>query len=625
MRFLLTIFAMGVFTQAFTQVFKEKVVKTEIREVTVFLNRAQVFETGDLVLPKGKTSLVIKNLSPYIDDKSIQVKAEGDFTILSVAHKFNYLNELKKDEKIDSLSRLVDAITLSISRLNARLSALKERENLLNENRKLGGQTSGATILQLKQAMDFFESEVSKIREEEIQTNNTIAVQMLQRAKYEQQKNELDMVSPSASSEIEVRVSSENQLTTKLRISYLVANAGWFPKYDIRVANVKSPLQLTYKAEVFQNTGVDWKNVKLKFSNGDPNQSGAVPELQAWNLTYARNTIFENSFYGARSPSVVGQVSGIVFSSEDGSPLPGVNVVVKGSTIGTVTSADGSYALTLPTNASSLVFSFVGFATHEVAVTGSRVDVKMQADVMSLSETVVTGYGLSKKLEGSIAGVQIRGAASVKPVPTSFVENQTTVEFEVNLPYSIYSDGEKLQVDLKEFNIDASYQYFAIPKLDKDAFLVARVTKWDQYNLLEGEANLYFENAFVGRSILEANALRDTLNISLGKDKSIVISREKNEQFSKTRMIGSNVEETRNIKILVRNKKSQPITLTLLDQIPVSVVSDISVTALELTKGILDAKSGSIAWELKIDQQQQKEINLQYEVRYPKRERVVLE
>ena len=532
---------------------------------------------------------------------------------------------MKKDEKIDSLSRLVDAITLSISRLNARLSALKERENLLNENRKLGGQTSGATILQLKQAMDFFESEVSKIREEEIQTNNTIAVQMLQRAKYEQQKNELDMVSPSASSEIEVRVSSENQLTTKLRISYLVANAGWFPKYDIRVANVKSPLQLTYKAEVFQNTGVDWKNVKLKFSNGDPNQSGAVPELQAWNLTYARNTIFENSFYGARSPSVVGQVSGIVFSSEDGKPLSGVNVVVKGSTIGTVTSADGSYALTLPTNASSLVFSFVGFATHEVAVTGSRVDVKMQADVMSLSETVVTGYGLSKKLEGRIAGVQIRGAASVKPVPTSFVENQTTVEFEVNLPYSIYSDGEKLQVDLKEFNIDASYQYFAIPKLDKDAFLVARVTNWDQYNLLEGEANLYFENAFVGRSILEANALRDTLNISLGKDKSIVISREKNEQFSKARMIGSNVEETRNIKILVRNKKSQPITLTLLDQIPVSVVSDISVTALELTKGILDAKSGSIAWELKIDQQQQKEINLQYEVRYPKRERVVLE
>jgi hypothetical protein len=139
------------------------------------------------------------------------------------------------------------------------------------------------------------------------------------------------------------------------------------------------------------------------------------------------------------------------------------------------------------------------------------------------------------------------------------------------------------------------------------------------------EANLYFENAYVGRSILDAKSLQDTLTISLGRDKNIVIGREKNEQFSKKRAIGSNVVETCSYKVIARNKKSQPIKVTVFDQIPVSVISDIIVNPLELTKGQLDAKTGKVMWELNIDGQEQKEIILQYEVKYPKREKVTLE
>jgi len=212
-----------------------------------------------------------------------------------------------------------------------------------------------------------------------------------------------------------------------------------------------------------------------------------------------------------------------------------------------------------------------------------------------------------------------------KTITTRVIENQTTVEIEVAIPYSIKSNGDKLQVELKKHEIEALYEYYAIPKLDKDAFLIARVINWDQYNLLEGEANLYFEDAFVGRSILDAKSLQDTLNISLGRDRNIVINRVKNEQFSKRRTIGSNTTETRGFKISVRNKKSQAIKLTLFDQIPVSVISDINVNPIELTKGQLNDKTGKVIWELNIDPQQQKEINLQYEVKYPKREKVILE
>jgi uncharacterized protein (TIGR02231 family) len=337
MRLTFTILLLFVITQVFSQTFKEKELKTEINEVTVFLNGAQIFESGNTTIPTGKTLLKIKNLSPYLDEKSIQVKADGDFTILSVNHKFNYLNELKKDEKIDSLKKLLDDIESTVSRDNARLSVLKEKQSLLNENKNLGGQTSGATIVQLKQAIEFYEVEISKIKEEEIKTNKKIESKKKEQGKIEKQLKELNEQNSLPSSEIEIRVSSESQVNTKVNLTYLVANAGWYPKYDIRVENIKSPLELTYKAEVFQNTGVDWKNVKLRFSNGDPNQSGVVPELSTWNLNYARNTTFENSLYGMAISNSIRNVKGTVISEEDGKPIPGVNVLVKGTTIGTVT------------------------------------------------------------------------------------------------------------------------------------------------------------------------------------------------------------------------------------------------------------------------------------------------
>jgi TonB-linked SusC/RagA family outer membrane protein len=91
-------------------------------------------------------------------------------------------------------------------------------------------------------------------------------------------------------------------------------------------------------------------------------------------------------------------VSGRVTSTEDGSSLPGVNVVLKGTTIGTATDADGRYSLSVPSSGGSLVFSFVGLATQEIAI-GDRsvVDVSLALDATQLSEVVVTTFGEAKR------------------------------------------------------------------------------------------------------------------------------------------------------------------------------------------------------------------------------------
>ena len=603
----------------------EKELSTKIEEVTVFLNGAQVFETGKISIPAGKTLVRVKDLSPHLEEQSIQVKAEGEFTILSVNHKMNFLSELKRSEKADSLNKAIEKLDLSVSNDMARLEVLKEMLNLLAVNRSMNRENTGVSITQLKEALTLYETEISKIKLEEIEITNKIDAKNEEQKKLTDELGSINEKQDLPSSEIEIMVRADKQLEAKFFISYIVGNAGWFPKYDIRVNNIESPLELTYKAEVFQNTGVDWKNVKLRFSNGDPRQSGQIPNLEPWRLNYARYTTVYSDRAGTMAPGNIQQVRGLVFDAETREPVPFANVMLKGTTIGTTSDFDGRYDLMVPPGATHLQVSFVGYKFKEVAINASELNIPLEQAVVALEEVVVGS------MPSRVAGVQVtsyeipKQKAIAQPVRTTMKEYQTTVEIEVDEPYSVKSGGEKLAVDLRKYQIEADYTYQAVPKVDKDAFLVARITNWDQYNLLQGEANLYYEETYVGRSILDTRAIQDTLDVSLGRDQNIVVRREKVEQFSRRRILGSNMLESRGFKITVRNTKSEPVKITVFDQVPVSVVSDISVSITELSGAKHDEQSGKISWELNLAPQEQKELNFQYEVKYPGRERVILE
>ena len=167
----------------------DKELDTEIQEVTVFLKGAQIYRTGELNIPSGKTKVIIENLSPYLDEKSVQVKAEGDFTILSVNHQFNYLHELKKNETIDSLQMAIASLKNDIAREEGKLIVLKEKLSLLDENKKLGGYDTGATLAELKAAIEFYEKEITTIKNEEVSVKNNIADYKKLKSKIEKQIN----------------------------------------------------------------------------------------------------------------------------------------------------------------------------------------------------------------------------------------------------------------------------------------------------------------------------------------------------------------------------------------------------------------------------------------------------
>ena len=606
----------------------EKVVSTEVGEVTVFLEGAQVVRKKLVTVPKGISVLKFVNLSPYLDAKSLQVKAGGAITILSVSHQMNYLDKQAKSNEFIMLDKQLEQVEEKLKLETVQLAILAEELTFLKENRVIGGKNEQTTITNLQQTSDFYSTRLTALKMKEIEREKTVKALTLQQSVLQKQLSQLSDVDQKPSGEVLVKIESATGGSYPLELTYMVGNAGWFPSYDIRATNINEPVQLIYKASVRQNTLEDWKNVKLRFSSATPNLSGLSPELNPYLLDY---NILPPS-YDKKVRSVRGKVT-----DNTGEGMPGASITVKGTTIGTVADMEGNYSLTLPASASTLQYSFIGYVTQQLPVTGEVMNVTLPEDRQSLEEVVVVGYGSSAKsidkfLQGKVAGLDTRSASSMKirgtasmPVPVVHQEKTTAFELEVKTPYTILSDNKSYSVDMAYYDIPAEFQYYAVPKIEKDVFLQARIAGWEAYNLLEGEANIFFENTFVGKTLLDVRNASDTLTLSLGRDKKVMIHREKVKDLTTRQFIGSKQEEVRSWKTVIRNTKSQPITIVILDQIPVSTNSEIEVIVQQASGVKPDAETGELKWEFVLQPEEKKELDLKYSVRYPKNRQLYIE
>src|SRR5690554_640173 len=614
-----------IFSNVFSQEIIEKEIKTDVNEITVFLDGAQVVRKKAVDLTKGKTIIKFVNLSPFIDAKSVQVKAEGELTVLSVNHQQNFLDKLEKSAELTDLEKQLEIIEDKIKLENTYLSIIKEELTFLQENRDIGGKNEQVSIINLQQTSEFYSSKLTSLKMKEIERNKTLKTLNEQNNNLQNQINTLTSKKEYPTGEILVKVDAKNINKYSLELTYLVGNAGWFPSYDIRAKNINEPVQLIYKANVKQDTKVDWSNVKLKFSSADPNVSGVAPELQTYFLNY--NTLPPT--YKLTSNSVRGRVV-----DSNGEPLPGANVIVQGTTIGTVTDLEGNYSITIPNNSSQLTYSFIGFNSKTLPITNTVMNIALEESEMELQEVVVVGYGsnknVSEALQGRVAGVdvdksiKIRGTSSLS-IPTAQVENQTTVDFEINTPYTVKSDNKNYTVDMEVYDLPAFYQYYCVPKVDKDAFLIANIIDWEKYNLLEGEANVFFEETYVGKTLLDVRYASDTLEISLGRDKKVSVNREKIKDFTDKQFIGNKKEETRAWKTTVKNNKNQTINMIILDQAPVSTIEEIEVNVQNISGAKQNSETGEIKWEFELKPNDKKDFELKYSVKYPKYRNLIVE
>lgn len=237
-----------------------------------------------------------------------------------------------------------------------------------------------------------------------------------------------------------------------------------------------------------------------------------------------------------------------------------------------------------------------------------------QADeTVMAEEIVVSGYGVKK---------------SETPrtfAPVSVTESQTSFTFNIDIPYDIPSKQQPTVAVLQTPEIKATYQYNTVPKFSEYAYLVANLTEWQGLNLMNGNANLYFENNYVGNTYLDTKAFGDTLKLSLGKDESVSVKRTKVKSFTEKNLVGSKVTDTRSWEITITNGKKQDIDIKLEDQIPVSSNEKVKVKLVDQGGANYNISTGIMKWELKMKPSETKKIIFTYNVEYPKGSIVSLE
>lgn len=513
-------------------------VTSEMKEATVFFQGAQLTREAQARVPAGINEIVFTQLPLDIDASSIQVKAAGALTILSVSHRTNFLESPALSREIKQME---DSLRYYKNRLDLNRATLKvyeEEEALLAANRSLGGSQQGVQVAELRAAADFLRQRLQEIKTNWLKVRQDVEKDEERYNRINQQLSRLRGSSSTQVGEIVVQVSANAAVNAGFVLNYNIYQAGWQPIYDVRVADVDKDLELMLKANAFQNTGEDWKNVRLKFSTGNPRQWGQKPQLSQWFLRYEEDRITMQAFRAGRALNEV-----YVMEAEEAEYAPAPKV------------ADA--------------------ATAE-------------------------------------AYVQVQ-------------EGRTTREFVVNTPYNLPSGRDQRVVELEGHSLPAQYEYFVVPKINTDAFLVARVADWQDYALLPGEANLFMEGTFLGKTFIDPGMTTDTLELSLGRDRNIIVKRERIKDQSKRNFLGNRTTDTVGWEISARNNKRLPITLTIQDQVPLSTQQEVEVTVEELSGAAFDRDRGFLSWRMELRPGETQQRTLRYAVRYPKNKRIILE
>ena len=258
------------------------------------------------------------------------------------------------------------------------------------------------------------------------------------------------------------------------------------------------------------------------------------------------------------------------------------------------------------------------YSARELEMRGSRNDKRRQLVTMDFQQapSIASGANAEYKLD----------EADASTVNWNTVESRTTtIEFVIQTPFSVPSDGSPHMIGVSSQSIPATYKHYTTPKRDKDAFLYARTTGWEDLNLLPGEANVFFEGTFVGQSYLELDIPKDTLEISLGRDKGVTVERVRRKTTNEKAVIGGKRTVSIGWDITVRNTKSTAVELEIRDQYPLSPQSEIEVKLEQDGGATVDKNTGTLTWNITVAPKETKKLGFSYTVKHPKELPVVLE
>lgn len=620
---------------------------SQITDVTVFFDGAQITREAKISVLKGKKIFVLENLPAEINPQSIQINNNQKGNIISVKHELVFPND--KSKTLVEYEEKIKLQRIKFQQISNEISVYNIEEQILLDNSILGKKETGTSITEIKEASIFYRSKLNEIRQnkQKLFLDLDLIEENIQNLYLELNKK----VSQEKKiySKITFTFSSETQINANFMISYYVSSAGWTPLYDFRVNDINKPLNLVYNANIFQSTGETWNNVNLTLSTNRPSLSNLKPELETWFVE--RNNNYKKKIIVDGQSALQGSIS----DNETGEPIPFANVIIfkNGEMItGTTTDFNGRYTIKpIKSGYYDVKVSFVGYENIEmkgVILNSDQVtyqDFKIQSNALLLQEIQIVEYNTPlidrdqrnsrNKVESKdIARMQARSSntkASTKggvgglmaKDEVSFIggyesnTNITSMEYKIDIPYSIPSDGKDYNVKIKELNVAVNYRYSCVPKLDKDVFLIAEISNWAKLNLLSGKSSIYYNGIFTGQSEIDARNTEDTLAISLNRDKNIIVERTLLKEKNEKQFIGNNIRETINWNTTVKNNKTVKTKIFIEDQFPISENKSIVIEKLEHLNGKVDEKTGKVIWEIELEPNEKKELILKYSVKYP--------
>jgi hypothetical protein len=639
----------------FAQKEKEVPLSSELKKVTVFFLGAQIEHQANTQLKKGKQEVVFTKLTDFLDPNTVQVKANGDLTILSVRSRKNFEDIRISNDKMDALNSQRLVLEKKEIALRDEYEILELDKELLMRNRDLKGQDKGISMIELKEAYAFMHQKMN-----EITVRESAIYDELEKLTKEMNKLEQEILSQRSKpvinyTEIVVEIDVEKETDASFFFNYISPKASWKPYYDMRSDGIGKPIKLEAKALVSQNTGIEWKNVDMVLSTNDPYENSKEPIIAPWYINY--NNYPQQKYQTQRNLPTVDysgeKIQGEVIDANTGEPMPFTKISFPSNpSIGVITDVDGKFSVSVPRNERQIIASFVGYQSSTLSINAPYLKFFLVANDVDLEEVVIDKDGgrfgqtitredisrlpvrsadvsvrstrkrsyKSKKQAFAAAYDEVNKSEDKKAnyVQTQVQKKDLRMEYQIQSKMTIPTDGMDHRVQIDNFELNAFYEYHTAPKIDPAVFLAAQVTGWEKLNLLSGESNIYFDGTYIGKSYIDVNSTKDTLSFSFGKDSKVIVERTKVKDKSSKKVIGSRQKYEVTWEIRMRNNGGAAIPIVVKDQFPISTNNDIKVKNGEFGTAKWDEKTGILVWNLNLSLGSSQNLQFDYSVDYQK-------
>ena len=579
---------------------KAIVTKASTTQVIVYKNGAELTQKALVNVKTGMQEIVINDVANNIDNNSIQINASNLVTIIGIELGTEYKNKQAASSKLLQLEDSIASLNSEIEKLEIQIKSNNELLDVLKANKDIKGVQVGLSVLELTKFLDFYKAKSLGIYNDNNEltqkTNKLKAVKDVLYLQVNEERNVNNKQVGVLKLQVQVAVAGYYEFN----INYLTYNAHWTPFYDIKVKDVQSPLQISTKAKIAQTTGIDWKNIKLSLSTATPSQWGNAPILSSWYLSYIDPVLWMNKQLSKEKreelsfdKALAGRIAGV-----NGQPGSSADFKIRG-----ISSINSNNEPLYIVNGVPMEGGDFKKLNPNVI---KKLDVLKDANATSL-------YG-SRATNGAIIVTLKDGMEDY----INTTQNTLDTQYDIDIAYTIPSNGKPQIATLTNTEATCTYNYITIPKLETATYFIANITNWQKLNLLPGEANVIVEGTYVGKTFIDPTSVNDTFALTLGKEKRLAVKRNKTNDFSSVKFLGSNKQQQFTYEITLKNNKQENVEVWVKDQFPLSTNKEIEIVSTDAPNASINEETGQIDWKINFAAGESKKLKFSFVLKYPK-------